>query len=150
MPKYTRGSRKVDRGSKEANMFCPQCKSEYKEGYTLCAECNVSLVSDLEERPEPASSLELGSGDLVSVLTTLDTAFVSDVVILLEEQGIPYMLQSGTAFGVADGLVGTAGPLTWQAILWIPSAFRDPAESILKQVRERFLQSKKENDSEVE
>jgi len=131
-------------------MFCPQCKSEYKEGYNLCAECNVALVSVLEESAEPASSMELGSGDLVSVLTTLDTAFVSDVVVLLEEQGIPYMLQSGTAFGVADGLVGTSGPLTWQAILWTPSAFVERAESILKQVRERFLQGEKEIESEPE
>lgn len=28
-------------------MFCPNCRAEYKEGITLCADCNVELVHEL-------------------------------------------------------------------------------------------------------
>lgn len=27
--------------------WCPKCKYEYKEGYTMCADCNVALVDEL-------------------------------------------------------------------------------------------------------
>lgn len=33
-------------------MFCPKCKAEYREGFTVCAECGVPLVEKLPEQPE--------------------------------------------------------------------------------------------------
>jgi hypothetical protein len=30
-------------------MYCPECKCEYLEGYTHCADCNVPLVEGLPE-----------------------------------------------------------------------------------------------------
>ncbi len=31
-------------------MICPNCKAEYREGYTVCADCEVPLVEKLEEK----------------------------------------------------------------------------------------------------
>ena len=36
-------------------MFCPECKDEYREGFTRCGTCDVDLVTDL-------SSVESTSG----------------------------------------------------------------------------------------
>lgn len=40
-------------------MFCPNCKSEYREGVTHCAECGCPLVEALlpEPAPEPEEAL---------------------------------------------------------------------------------------------
>ena len=31
--------------------WCPKCKNEYKEGYTVCADCGTALVASLEDAP---------------------------------------------------------------------------------------------------
>src|SRR6266700_3708184 len=28
-------------------MICPNCKTEYREGFAVCADCNINLVSEL-------------------------------------------------------------------------------------------------------
>jgi hypothetical protein len=33
-------------------MFCPECKAEYREGYSRCADCEVDLVAALPQEPE--------------------------------------------------------------------------------------------------
>jgi len=34
-------------------MFCPKCKVEYREGFFMCADCQVPLVDFLlEDKPD--------------------------------------------------------------------------------------------------
>src|SRR4051794_3900450 len=37
-----------------AGMWCPSCRSEYREGFTECADCAVALVEHLPEPPDTA------------------------------------------------------------------------------------------------
>ena len=60
-------------------MFCPQCQTEYREGFTECAICHVHLVTSLEEAQ--ASSARLWKGDRQHLLDGILTA--------LDAQGIP-------------------------------------------------------------
>ena len=44
-------------------MFCPQCKAEYRSGFTRCADCDVELVDQLATAPpspEPYESVWTG------------------------------------------------------------------------------------------
>src|SRR5271156_5106593 len=46
-------------------MFCPDCKAEYRPGFTRCSDCDVALVEQLEateihtNRPAPSRAAEL-------------------------------------------------------------------------------------------
>jgi hypothetical protein len=74
-------------------MFCPQCKAEYRQGFTRCADCHVELVYRLPAGaivplrtvdpgdPEEDPFCSLWSGD--------DPRVQSELCELLGEQGIP-------------------------------------------------------------
>lgn len=69
-------------------MFCPECGSEYREGFTTCADCEVALVPEL-----PAEFAERdfeGEETLVSILSTGDLSLLTRARSLLEAEGIPY------------------------------------------------------------
>ena len=67
-------------------MFCPQCRSEYREGYTECSDCKIALVSELP--PEPDSVLEYV--ELVTVLATGNPATIAIAKSILQEAEIQH------------------------------------------------------------
>ena len=75
-------------------MFCPQCKVEYRVGFTHCADCDVDLVWEL-----PREGLELGSrgepGDpnedpFCSFWKGEDPRVHAELCSVLDEAGIPH------------------------------------------------------------
>jgi hypothetical protein len=39
-------------------MFCPQCRVEYRPGFTYCTDCDVDLVDALPQEPERAGQAD--------------------------------------------------------------------------------------------
>jgi hypothetical protein len=78
-------------------MFCPQCQTEYREGFVECADCHVGLV---DRPPEPGTLAgcladprdRAGEADLdVLIQTGLDNPFAIGLARnLLQEAGIPF------------------------------------------------------------
>lgn len=64
-------------------MWCPKCKSEYREGFTLCSECGATLVAELPKEPafEPV------------LLTTTEAENAWEVPELLSRAGVACYLQ---------------------------------------------------------
>ena len=85
-------------------MYCPQCRAEFREGFTECSDCHVPLRAG-PPPPEPPSRFD-PSLDPVIVLVTNDQIHLAMAKGLLEEAGIPFL-----ALGEIAMLVTGADPL---------------------------------------
>jgi hypothetical protein len=81
-------------------MHCPQCKAEYRFGYTRCADCGVELVANLPGTKE-SNSKDVPSGGLVPLWEGEDLALHATLLKELEAAEIRYFDQPmGTTPGV--------------------------------------------------
>ena len=94
-------------------MFCPVCESEYREGFSRCADCDVALVATLAS---PAQA-HPDTGDVETVFATGDPVLLMTAKALLDQAGIPYFSRGeGTQDLLGLGRFGTgfsllAGPM---------------------------------------
>ena len=73
-------------------MFCPKCRSEYRKGFSECADCHVPLIRKLD--PLPA---EPKPGDFVEykeLLSTYNLADISFIESILDSEKIIYFMQN--------------------------------------------------------
>ena len=69
----------------EALMYCPECRTEYREGFTECADCRVPLVAGTPP-PDAADPFD-PSLELVVVLESNNPVQLAMATGLLEEAG---------------------------------------------------------------
>lgn len=86
-------------------MFCPKCRTEYREGFTVCADCGQPLVWTLPPEPKPEWV------DLVTVLSTVNASTVALAKSLLEDAGIEFnvrgeLTKSMLSIGIVQIQVG--------------------------------------------
>ncbi len=81
-------------------MFCPKCKTEYRPGFTRCADCGSDLVERLPEEPRPIRSGQTGEVRPVPILQTHDQSDVLSIRMALDSEGIEYILQGETLSGL--------------------------------------------------
>jgi hypothetical protein len=107
-----------------APMFCPQCETEYREGFTRCADCDVALVPELDSPSLVPLTMEQ-SPDLVAALAEA-----------LETARVPYVIEAGTALAILDGDAESLDePGDWNARIWVTVAKADEAVAILEETR---------------
>lgn len=53
-------------------MFCPECRAEYRSGFTRCADCDVDLVRELSEPPAQAPGAKR---DWLAMLPSVKTMY---------------------------------------------------------------------------
>jgi hypothetical protein len=71
-------------------MHCPQCLTEYRDGFTECADCRVPLAPGpppTEEEPAVEHAAEL-----ISVFETSDPFAANLAKATLEDNGIEYVM----------------------------------------------------------
>ncbi len=80
-------------------MFCPECRAEYREGFTICADCGTRLVPELA--PGPPKEIPSEDVDFEEVLGFMDEGIAAIVKSLLDEEGIDYYVVG--EFSVSKG-----------------------------------------------
>ena len=109
-------------------MFCPVCRNEKREGFTICPECNVPLVDELP--PEQ----ELEYAEFTTVFSTGNPVLVSIAKSILQDAGIPYSVKGENLqnlFGY--GLIGTGfNPVSGAVEIQVDVTNFDEAQILLK------------------
>lgn len=65
-------------------MFCPKCRTEYREGFYVCVDCDCDLVDELPPEEVP------GFIDYVEVMGTYNVADVALIRSILDAENITY------------------------------------------------------------
>jgi hypothetical protein len=79
-------------------MICPQCRAEYREGYSSCADCHVALVHDLPRQSHgdsdhfnpPPTQGDPDQDPFCSFWQGDDPRIHAELCELLEEEGIAH------------------------------------------------------------
>ncbi|MGB3221525.1 MAG: DUF2007 domain-containing protein [Desulforhopalus sp.] len=67
-------------------MFCPKCKSEYRDGFKQCKECQLDLVPRLETE-------EFEDDDVLIELTSgIQQTAIGVIKSILDAEGIKYTI----------------------------------------------------------
>lgn len=108
-------------------MICPECGSEYREGFTHCNDCDVDLVEPMAEEPaEP-------DVDLVSVYKSGNPALLPIVESLLRDAQIEFMTK-GQSVQALQGAIGISFVVPVE--FWVRSEYADQARELLAGVEE--------------
>ncbi len=99
-------------------MFCPVCRSEYREGFTRCVDCDVDLVDALAPEEEPPFY------HFVEVMTVFDEAKIAVIKSLLDEADLDYYFQGELSHRLA--------PLPFSTRLMVRKEHFTEATKILK------------------
>ena len=73
-------------------MFCPECRAEYREGFYICTDCGVSLVSELPPESAPESV------EFEEILISLSASDMAMINSLLDSEGIVYYFQGESSY----------------------------------------------------
>jgi len=114
-------------------MFCPECRSEYREGITTCADCDLPLVPELEPEEGPAFTDEV----LAPLHYTYDFNLVGALTERLEKAGIAYVINAGTGLALFDGSSDGENfePEGWEARILVYGPMLLRARRILEQLK---------------
>jgi hypothetical protein len=116
--------------------WCPSCRSEYREGFTQCTECQVDLV---DARPAEASAEELVE---VAAFDSLEQAELAQG--LLEANDIPTEVEDARVPHPELGTVANG-----KVALLVPGQHVELAKSLLSEAERGELADGAEAASEA-
>jgi hypothetical protein len=71
-------------------MYCPECRVEYRDGFTQCSDCQVALVAGVAPEAPETSDSHL---DPVLVFESNDLYAIALAKGLFDDSGIPFWME---------------------------------------------------------
>lgn len=115
-------------------MYCPECGSEYREGFFKCVDCEVALTDTPPEEPVHPDL------HLVTVLDGTDPGAIALAESLLLEQKIPYV-KKGDQLQDLFGRIAGFNPVVGAVLIQVPDEHAEAARDILGDLRDGKLES---------
>jgi hypothetical protein len=99
-------------------MFCPKCKSEYREGFKQCKECQLDLVAQL-------ATEEFEDDDvLIELTSSIQQNAIGVIKSILDSEGIKYT--------IFDESTGNLYPIPGANRLMVAKSDYQTAQELLK------------------
>jgi hypothetical protein len=86
-------------------MFCPKCKTEYRVGFSRCADCDVVLIPELSPESEPSEEYV----DLIDVRTFSSRHDAELAKGFLESHGVNAVVSGDDYGGIHPALSYSRG-----------------------------------------
>jgi len=115
-------------------MFCPECESEFRPGFTRCNECDVDLVERLEN---PSSSEGHEDPDYVPISTAQGMLEEGQVRAFLEANGIPTQVYNSD---IARKVYGFTLDGLGAARIYVPRELAATARELLEKAQRGELE----------
>lgn len=122
-------------------MFCPECKAEYRQGFTRCSDCDVDLVTHLPTKVPTNAVREEDRDNLTLLWTGTSREAQSALCSGLEEANIKYDHQEKDV-GIIPGL---AQPVY---AVFVKQRDLDGAQFVLERVAQHFETADPVTDSD--
>ncbi|MBS1842134.1 MAG: hypothetical protein JSS69_06015 [Acidobacteria bacterium] len=109
-------------------LYCPQCRAEYREGYSSCSDCHVLLVRERPHKEDQQDTSEPGDPNkdpFCAFWQGDDPRIHAELCGVLEEAGIPHK----TVYR-KDHLFNLANYPTFQ--VGVPASRFEDAENVIR------------------